>query len=724
MKKLLILTLVLFVSYTLMSFRGCGTEYMTTIPDRSLVGVLYTNNNGGNWSMQPSFSKRPEHICCFGSNLSTFIVSMDYNTASFETQIFKTTNSGATFFSYYLNGYISDIVKTSDGRGIAVGSNTYITTNNGSNWAKVDSTHYGKAVDFADELRGIIIRSNPDSILYTSNGGISWIPRPPITTINYFNDIAFSGPANSTDAVVCGNGTIFRTTNSGNNWNSITSPSTEQLYCIDFRDQVGIIGGSEGTILRTSNGGTSWQKVESGTTKSLSEVCLTSSNYWALGNNIFLKSTDQGQTWSTIFNNEYEYYTDITCVNDSCKAIGLRFAGFYNDQGGGSNNGGDEPFENYSICAGDSGTIVRSSGETNIIFEQKTSGTTQRLNGVRVAPSTSDQTVIAVGNNGTITLSTNTGNDWVVAAPVTTANLYGAEFNSIYSYAVGDNGTVVWSFDGGATWTQVPSGTTRNLKAISLSNQFGSNVIAVGEKGTIIRSTNSGQNWINISLADTTVNFYDITTKGIYYNSGNNFCIVGSGGRIYKSTNGGLNWVQKTSGTTNTLRNIYQHTADSIVVVGDNGTIRFSTNGGETWFTDAFFNSPLTRHYKAISLINRDHNTFSALSDTLWFVSSDPFTVGVRPVSSEIPKGFSLSQNYPNPFNPISKIKMQISKLSAVKLVVFDILGREVETLVNEQLRPGTHEVEFDGSKYASGVYFYKLSAGDFTETRKMVLVK
>ncbi len=98
--------------------------------------------------------------------------------------------------------------------------------------------------------------------------------------------------------------------------------------------------------------------------------------------------------------------------------------------------------------------------------------------------------------------------------------------------------------------------------------------------------------------------------------------------------------------------------------------------------------------------------------------------IGITPISSEIPKDYSLSQNYPNPFNPNSKIKFQITKLNNAKLVVLDILGREVSTLVNEQLKPGTYEVDFDGSKFSSGVYFYKLVAGDFVETKKMILVK
>jgi hypothetical protein len=97
---------------------------------------------------------------------------------------------------------------------------------------------------------------------------------------------------------------------------------------------------------------------------------------------------------------------------------------------------------------------------------------------------------------------------------------------------------------------------------------------------------------------------------------------------------------------------------------------------------------------------------------------------GVNLLNNHIPEGFNLGQNYPNPFNPGSKFKVQIAKLSYVKVIVYDVIGKEIETLVNEQLKPGTYEVEFDGSKYSSGVYFYKMTTGSFTETKKMVLIK
>jgi len=111
-------------------------------------------------------------------------------------------------------------------------------------------------------------------------------------------------------------------------------------------------------------------------------------------------------------------------------------------------------------------------------------------------------------------------------------------------------------------------------------------------------------------------------------------------------------------------------------------------------------------------------------------VYGDTSLVGVNIISSNISEVFSLSQNYPNPFNPVTKIKFQIAKLTDAKLVIFDVLGREIANLIpplrggEVGLQTGTYEVEWDAADYPSGVYFYKLITPKFTETKKMVLMK
>ncbi|HEY3250234.1 MAG TPA: T9SS type A sorting domain-containing protein [Ignavibacteria bacterium] len=130
---------------------------------------------------------------------------------------------------------------------------------------------------------------------------------------------------------------------------------------------------------------------------------------------------------------------------------------------------------------------------------------------------------------------------------------------------------------------------------------------------------------------------------------------------------------------------------------------------------------------------------------TLNYIASLQYLpIGITPISNNVPKSFSLFQNYPNPFNPVTKVRFQIpllrdlpAEVSAqagvsadggrgvlTELTIYDLLGREIAILVNEQLQPGTYEVSFDGSSFSSGIYFYRLSTGDYTESKKMILIK
>jgi|WetSurMetagenome_2_1015567.scaffolds.fasta_scaffold04721_2 predicted acyl esterase len=98
--------------------------------------------------------------------------------------------------------------------------------------------------------------------------------------------------------------------------------------------------------------------------------------------------------------------------------------------------------------------------------------------------------------------------------------------------------------------------------------------------------------------------------------------------------------------------------------------------------------------------------------------------IGVQQISSNVPDKYSLSQNYPNPFNPTTNIRYQIANNSFVILKVYDILGKEIATLVNEKLQAGTYEVKFDGTNLPSGVYYYRIETGNYSETKKMLLIK
>jgi hypothetical protein len=118
-----------------------------------------------------------------------------------------------------------------------------------------------------------------------------------------------------------------------------------------------------------------------------------------------------------------------------------------------------------------------------------------------------------------------------------------------------------------------------------------------------------------------------------------------------------------------------------------------------------------------------------SFSSGLWVNIDDVFignhsAIGITQINNEVPKTYELKQNYPNPFNPSTNIKFSLPKSSFVKIVVFDALGKEIQSLVNQNLKAGNYQTRWDAGNLTSGVYFYEISANEFSQTRKMILVK
>jgi hypothetical protein len=119
-------------------------------------------------------------------------------------------------------------------------------------------------------------------------------------------------------------------------------------------------------------------------------------------------------------------------------------------------------------------------------------------------------------------------------------------------------------------------------------------------------------------------------------------------------------------------------------------------------------------------------STIQILYPASWTVTNPPGGVVVSVLNNTgvIPKVYTLYQNYPNPFNPSTTIKFDIPKSTYAKLIIYDILGREVMKLIDEKIEAGSYDISWDGSGYASGTYIYKLVTNDFTDIKKMILVK
>jgi Secretion system C-terminal sorting domain len=299
-------------------------------------------------------------------------------------------------------------------------------------------------------------------------------------------------------------------------------------------------------------------------------------------------------------------------------------------------------------------------------------------------------------------LSTNNGINWIQTS-FNNASVYAlaANENSIFVA----NSSVYISTNNGANWI-LGGLNTSQVSALAVN---GNHVFAGTQNSGVYLSSNNGLNWSQTSLNNITVNSLAVNGNNIY---------AAAGAHLYLSSNNGMNWAQ----TSLNYQQIY-----SIAVSGNNifaGSYSYgvfvSSNNGIDWTQR---NEGLGNlNIQAFCILN--NYIFAGTNSNSVYRRSLNELIAIEPVSYVVPETHSLSQNYPNPFNPVTRVNFQIPEVDYVRLSVYDLLGREVTVLVNEELRPGDYKVDFDGSNFPSGVYYYKLTAGGFTETKKMILVK
>jgi photosystem II stability/assembly factor-like uncharacterized protein len=263
--------------------------------------------------------------------------------------------------------------------------------------------------------------------------------------------------------------------------------------------------------------------------------------------------------------------------------------------------------------------------------------------------------------------------------------------------------------NGGVNWFEqlLPSSGYYDVKFKSQDTAYALDNIA------LVRTTNKGDNWAEYSYtggAPKTFSFpnFDTIYTGGYW------------GEIRRSIDAGLNWSLMHSDSSKSVRDIFFINTKTGWFTGDAGMIKKTTNAGLNWQTQ---NSNVGNVLRKIHFINENTGWIVGDSGTVLKTTTGGTTF-INSINTELPNSFRLYQNYPNPFNPKSNIKFQIAKISNVKLSIFDITGKEVNVLVNERMQPGSYEVSFDGSNLSSGVYFYSLTAGDFNETKKMLMIK
>ena len=252
---------------------------------------------------------------------------------------------------------------------------------------------------------------------------------------------------------------------------------------------------------------------------------------------------------------------------------------------------------------------------------------------------------------------------------------------------------------------------------------------STGDTSKIMNTTNGGLDWQLRNAPGGTegpvhVQFSDDKMTGVYIN--------GQGiqnAHIYRTTNGGVTWTVVfsfngllPSNETNIVwmsgtSNVYAQNS------GSDGIFR-STDNGSTWHNinnvNSFYLLGAVKLNASTIYLSGKHEP----SDSVYKMIDTSRIFGIENIGTSLPNKYHLSQNYPNPFNPVTKIEFTIPKKSYVRLDIYDILGKEKEALVNQELNPSEYEITFDGSNYASGVYFYRIEAGKFVQSKKMVIVR
>lgn len=571
----------------------------------------------------------------------------------------------------------------------------------------------------------------------------------PAGTSQYLMDVFFINA--NTGWVVGYSSTMYKTTDGGTNWTQIQVPITQNLISVFFIDEnTGWVTGSQGGIIKTTNGGNDWVVQSSGVNYQIESICFTNENNgyavvndwtgWRYG--AILQTTNGGQNWIT--------------------KVGFEGYGMIDIQ---------FPDQNAGYAVGSSGLIWKTTDSGNSwdymffsdIWLHSVFFINDRVGWIAGGSLSSDF----------IIKTTNNGNSWFeVRQTNENALLSGIYFiDEENGWACGDGGTIIKTTDGGITWINETTNVQHHLQEFSFIEDQG---YCVGVSGTILKykdspinisqpnggeiitagseyeilwsstdvtdvkiefSSNNGQDWITVIDSIPSIGIYDWIVPSVLSDQ----CRI----RIIDLSDPDIFDMSYAAFTIESSKiiNILQPNGGEIIPGGQYYEIlwnsndveyvklEYSINNGASWnsITDSAQSVGIYQwQVPNIQTIQGKIKITDISEPVIKDISDNPFridfSVGVGPESQVL--DFSLSQNYPNPFNPLSVITFSIPNQEFVTLKVYDMLGIEVAALVNEELTAGYYTVEFDSKGLSSGTYFYRIQAGKFSDTKKMILLK
>ena len=678
-------------------------------------GRIFRSVNGGNtWAAYTESGNVFKSVFVFGNNV--------WLTTS-AGKVYKSSTSSTTLTGYSTgsNVSINSVCFINDLTGFVCGDNSsvYKSVDGGLTWTPSATGITGvdlSSISFKDLQNGIVGGKN-GKVYVTANGGASWTAETinttkNITDVRLFNDgavvagewgvlftkagsapwsqvktnirtdiTAIAGTSLS-DVHVCGGGGFIRNNTNGNSLfrNFEMNPMLANLVDIVYSGNKGFaVSSLNNAIIRTTNAGAQWE-LPSGTNVSYNWALKPGASGNFLGNNLSLHPTDRNSVFIVFGTQVYK-----------------------------SNNKGEEwaPVGNPVTAGNTPHSFFVSPRDTNIWL-------------VAMAGSSPDK----------IYRTTNYGQTWTEVLARNFSN-YGQPLEMDQNdpstfYFAPDNGGFYKSTDDGATFVEISNNFAFRSPCDIIVMHDSSKIIFVADgitgsgQAKVFKSVNGGVNWTDVhtaasseipSMANT------VFDKSLIWTT------EWSGSTIYRSTNYGDNFSVHHNNTFSGWGSDICHEDPTLLITGSWGASAvISINGGANWTN---ISSGLGGHGGGIMIPDRGYMLCHQGSNVYKLNVTYSVATAISENSlSAIPSDFMLSQNYPNPFNPSTKINYSIPNSSNVVLKVYNELGAEVASLVEGFRNAGSYEVSFDGADLSSGIYFYKLQSGSFTETKKMMLVK
>lgn len=646
--------------------------------------------------------------------VSLFVDGRRLYAGEYQNGLYYSTNDGATWTKYGapVNNYgINAIVKI-DSVLVAAGQYVFRSTNGGSTWVTAIA---GLPIGSAQVN---VMGANSSTVFAAMNDGTSGIYRstdyganwsPANSGINITNKYCV-GISRSGETVYAlfGNGALYKSTNNGAQWDSIGTRSSSN--CIAVNADTIFVGLNNSNIDRSTDGGRSWTRLSGGAQNPKTiffdgaRILVGGTSAQFAGDGGVFLSTNNGGSWTRT--------TTLLLLGSvtSLVIVGEQLIASVTESGSGNTIRGvwsstDQGFTWKKI------STVSVPNVTYVTLSQ------MQVIGNRILAYGS-----GIGTYG-VFVSSDTGKTWQQSNSGLPQN---PSITQIVRYADSIfvlSGKLYRSTDSGASWVLWHGNLPASGSLAGLAVRRDTLYATRGSDYNIYRSADGGRTW---ETASTNLQTLNLSTPEKLYTDGKRIYAITGSRRLAWCENDGSIWMES-SGIQFTVNRAAQELLfhfNNLFVMTQSEGVYVSTNYGQTW---SQMNQGIAESFPSFrnGLIAWNHLYASQGGKVVRRQLSEFGVTSVHDVSaSTIPSHLLLHQNYPNPFNPSTTISFALPTSAFTTLKVYDLLGREITTLVNDRLTAGAHQYVFDASTLPSGVYFYRLQAGVYGETKKMLLTK